>query len=91
MNEHYYQEANHAVEMEKQRQYKAAEYAWKRAAEYANNPKNKAYASGRALLNNKRHSLDKRYWLLKRLHAGQKQKKAIEEAFQTHPDEEKAS
>ncbi|MBG6242821.1 MAG: ANR family transcriptional regulator [Candidatus Symbiopectobacterium sp. Dall1.0] len=95
MKEHYYQEANHAVEMEKQRQYKVAEYAWKRAAEYAKNPKNKAYSLARVTLNNKRHSLDERYWLLKlegqRLHAEKKEKKAIEEALQAHLCEEKVS
>ncbi|WP_148203481.1 hypothetical protein [Sodalis glossinidius] len=52
-----------------------AEYAWTRAAQYAKNPKNKAYALRRELLNSKRHSLDERYWLLKlegqRLHAEQ--------------------
>ncbi|WP_440863239.1 ANR family transcriptional regulator [Symbiopectobacterium purcellii] len=95
MNELYYQEANHAVEMEKQRQYKVAEYAWKRAAEYANNPKNKAYALARVTLNNKLHSLDERYWLLKleaqRLHAEKKEKKVIGGALQAHLCEENAS
>lgn len=95
MSNLYYEEANHAVEMERQCYYKVAEYAWKRAAQYARNPKNKAYALGRALLNSKRHSLDERYWLLKlegqRLHAEQKQKKAIAEALQAHLCEENAS
>ncbi|CRL46723.1 hypothetical protein SGGMMB4_05578 [Sodalis glossinidius str. 'morsitans'] len=94
MSNLYYEEANHAVEMERQC-HKVAEYAWTRAAQYAKNPKNKAYALGRALLNSKRHSLDERYWLLKlegqRLHAEQKQKKAIADALQAYLCEEKVS
>ncbi|WP_406706456.1 ANR family transcriptional regulator [Sodalis sp.] len=94
MNELYYEAATHAVKMEKQHSYGDAEYAWKLAAEYAKNPKNKEYALGRSVLNNKRDSINERYlmWKLerRRLHADQKERKAIAEALQAHLNEEKA-
>lgn len=95
MNELYYEAATHAVKMEKQYSYGDAEYAWKLAAEYAKNPKNREYALGRSVLNNKRDSLDERCRLSKlewqRLLTGQKERKAIAEALQVHLNAEKAS
>lgn len=94
MKELYYEAATHAVNMEKQHSYGDAEYASKLSAKYAKNPKNKEWVLGRSVLNNKRDLIDERYlmWKLerRRLHAEQKERKAIAEALQAHLNAEKA-